>query len=362
MPASTAAACFVHWRATKRSCVVAAYALFIIAEYSVRIAMLVFAYSRGGATIAGLVALAQLVPAAVLAPVFSAIADRRSPVALLACGYLTQAVAMGATAVAVAAGVPLAAYAAAIVASTAVTTSRPAQSALIPALSVTPDQLTAANVVLAWVEAAAITLAGLLTGAMIALGGVAVVFGVCAGLGAGAVALAATLRDRTHAWTAPGDGASVLAGLGESLRSARPAHRRRPERVTTHQARIRRRRTDGRPLAVYSIRFARERISTVQISRLSARLRLRLPGLIGRRLAARSPLLVTMSPRYWRCTSAAVACTAASSNCSSGVATGPTESAAACGGIRSSRSPTMWYPDSRSPAATISACSLAQAA
>src|SRR5215470_5677747 len=173
--------------------VVAAYALFIVTEYSVWIAMLVYAYSRGGATVAGLVALAQLVPAAVLAPVFAALADRRSPVALLAGGYLAQAVAMGATAVAVTAGAPLAAYGAAIFASTAVTTSRPAQAALIPSLSVTPDQLTAANVALAWVEATAITLAGLLTGVVIALGGLPVVFAVCAGLGAGALGLAGTI-------------------------------------------------------------------------------------------------------------------------------------------------------------------------
>jgi hypothetical protein len=198
--------------------VVAAYALFIVTEYSVWIAMLVYAYSRGGATIAGLVALAQLVPAAALAPVFAAVADRRSPVALLLGGYLTQAVAMGATAVAVAAGLPLAAYGAAIVASTAVTTTRPAQSALIPSLSVTPDQLTAANVALAWVEATAITLAGLLTGVVIALGGVAVVFAVCAGLGAGAAALAGTLRARTAGGTATGDREAVLAGLGDSVR------------------------------------------------------------------------------------------------------------------------------------------------
>ena len=116
------------------------YALFTLAEYSVWIAMLVYAYGCGGAPVAGAVALAQLIPAAVLAPAFACLADRRSPVVLLAGGYLVQAAGMAATAVAIAAGVPMAAYAAAVVAATAVTATRPAQSTLIPSLAATPDQ------------------------------------------------------------------------------------------------------------------------------------------------------------------------------------------------------------------------------
>ena len=199
--------------------VVGGYALFVLTEYSVWIAMLVYAYSRGGATIAGVVALAQLVPAALLAPVFAALADRRSPVVLLAGGYLVQAAAMGATAVAVAAGVPLAAYAAAVVASTAVTATRPAQSTLIPSLAVTPDELTAANVVVSWVEAAGTAIAGALTGVLIWAGGVAVVFAVCAALGAAAALL--VVRIRVPALAAPEEHAPpVVAGLTASVHLA----------------------------------------------------------------------------------------------------------------------------------------------
>jgi MFS family permease len=195
------------------------YALFILTEYSVWIAMLVYAYGRGGATVAGVVALAQLAPAALLAPVFAALADRRSPVAVLAGGYLVQAVGMGATAVAITASVPVAAYAAAVVASTAVTATRPAQSTLLPSLAATPDQLTAANVVVSWVEAAGIAAAGVLTGVLIWSGGVAGVFGVCAALGVLAAVLVCRLRVPALAGP-PQDGPAVAAGLGASVRLA----------------------------------------------------------------------------------------------------------------------------------------------
>ncbi|MFI5080861.1 MAG: MFS transporter, partial [Streptosporangiales bacterium] len=196
--------------------VLGGYALFTLNEYAVWIAMLVYAYGRGGATIAGLVALAQLVPAAVVAPVAAALADRRSPVIMLAGGYLVQAAAMAATAAAIIAGAPLAAYAAAVVAATAVTTTRPAQSTLIPSVASTPDQLTAANVVVAWVEATGIAASGLLAGVLIALAGVGSVFVVCAGLGVVAALLTAGLRVPALA-SPPEHATTALAGLGESL-------------------------------------------------------------------------------------------------------------------------------------------------
>jgi len=197
--------------------VVGGYVLFTLTEYSVWVAMLVYAYRHGGATVAGLVALVQLAPAAVLAPIAAAVADRRSPVFLLAGGYLVQAAGMAATAAAVIAGVPLAAYAAAVVAATAVTTTRPAQSTLLPSVSVTPDQLTAANVAVSWVEAAGIAAAGLLVGALISVAGIASVFAVCAGLGLAATLLVAGLRVPPLA-SSPERAPAVLADLGTSIR------------------------------------------------------------------------------------------------------------------------------------------------
>lgn len=197
--------------------VVVAYALFIVTEYSVWLAMLVYAYRHGGATVAGLIAVAELVPAAVLAPFAAAVADRWSPVVLLAGGYLGQAAAMAATAAAVIVGVPLAAYAAAVVAAALVTTTRPAQATLMPSVAATPRQLTAANVAVGWVEAAGFAASGLLAGVLIAVGGVAAVFAVCAGLGVAAMLLVARLRVPALAPSqerAP----AVLGGLRDSLR------------------------------------------------------------------------------------------------------------------------------------------------
>jgi hypothetical protein len=173
--------------------VAAAYAVFIVSEYSVWIAVLVYAYARSGATAAGLVAVAQLVPAALVAPLPARAVTRRSPVTVLAVGYAVQGVTTGLTAVAMLAGRPGLAYAGAVAASAAVTTTRPAQAALVPALAATPDQLTAANVVIGWIEACAIAASGLLVGLVVTAGGPEAVVAGSAGLVLAAVLLVARL-------------------------------------------------------------------------------------------------------------------------------------------------------------------------
>jgi hypothetical protein len=156
--------------------------------------MLVYAYDRGGAGTAGAVAVAQLTPAALLAPVAATVADRRSPVGVLVGGHLVQVAGMLMTAVAIGLEAPLAAYAGAVVASAAVATTRPAQTALVPGLVRSAEELTAANALTGWIESASVVASSAATGVLLAMAGPGSVFAVAGLAGLVSVGLAATVR------------------------------------------------------------------------------------------------------------------------------------------------------------------------
>ncbi|HEY1507577.1 MAG TPA: MFS transporter [Solirubrobacteraceae bacterium] len=197
-----------------------AFGGFTIAEYGTWVSVLVYAYERGGSTQAALVALAQLLPAGLAAPLLSSLADRRGAASALRLGYWTQSLTLAATSALILISAPdLLVYAAAILATTAVTLTRPAQAALIPALVDSDAELTAINSLTGWVESVAdltgTGLAGLLM--MFAGPGPAVAcFAVCVTVSATLVARVEPARPAPASSEASPDAASeggVRAGL-----------------------------------------------------------------------------------------------------------------------------------------------------
>jgi MFS family permease len=193
-----------------------ALAAFNSAEWAVWVAMLVYAYNRGGASMAGIVALIQLVPATIFAPFASVLADRYRPALVLKAGYLAQAAGMGVTAAVLLSGSPAwLAYICAAFASTALTVTRPTEAALTPGLVRVPEELTASNVVSAWNESLSILVAPALAGVLLAVSGPGWVFlSMGALVFAGAVAVAPIAGPAAPVRS----GAGVRAELTEGFR------------------------------------------------------------------------------------------------------------------------------------------------
>ena len=204
--------------------VMGAYAVFTATQNAVWIAMLVYAYGRGGAATAGVVAVAQLVPAALVAPVAADLADRRSPSGVLTAGYLGQVVGMLSAAAGIGSDLAPAAYAGAIMASVAVATTRPAQAVVVPALVRSAEELTGANALTGWLDSVGAVASGLGTGVLLAVAGPGWVFVVAGVAGLASVALAGTVRGiRTLSTVEDPDGASAaLAGLRVLVRQRAP--------------------------------------------------------------------------------------------------------------------------------------------
>jgi MFS family permease len=148
-----------------------AFLIFTAVEFGTWIAVLLFAYAATGPASIGLVVLVQLVPAALVAPFASSLADRHDRGEVLVGGYVIQAFAYGATAIAMLGGAPAGVvYACAALAASALGATRPTQGSLLPTLSRTPEELTAANGISGTVEGAGLLLGPLVAAAILTVG------------------------------------------------------------------------------------------------------------------------------------------------------------------------------------------------
>lgn len=167
-----------------------AFAAFNGAEWAVWVALLVYAYSVGGATAAGAMALVQLIPCIFLAPYIGALADSHRPGRVLLVGYLIQGVAMAAVAAAIALDAPAwVVFAMAPAINLGITVPRPAQSALLPSIVRKPIELTAANVVSSWAENGSVLIAPAIAGVLLGFGGPELAIAFLAALSLTAAAL-----------------------------------------------------------------------------------------------------------------------------------------------------------------------------
>jgi MFS family permease len=177
----------------------AAYFAFSMAYQAVWIAILVYAFRRGGAAQAGLAVVVQAVPAAIVAPFAAYAGDRFRRDRVLLVSYVVQAATLAATAAALFADAPIGlVYAGASAATIGFTLTRPVQSSLLPSLTRTPVALTAANVAGGIVDSVGTFVGPLIAAVLLATTGPAEVFLVFAVLTAiGAIAVAGIEVERT---------------------------------------------------------------------------------------------------------------------------------------------------------------------
>ena len=197
-----------------------AWAFSIVSTWAYSIAVVVFAFTEGGATAVGVVGLLRWVAAGVISPFAALLADRYDRRAVMIASDLLRAVLIAAAAASVLADASAAiVYVLATLVSVAGTPFRPAEAAFTPQLVRTPEELGAANVVASAIESTGIFVGPALGGLLLSGTSVATTFFVtAAGVALSAVFLLrigdrASPVDHDEEETAGGIGAELLGGM-----------------------------------------------------------------------------------------------------------------------------------------------------
>ena len=166
----------LRWVEVSWSLTVCAYWIYIVA-------LGFYAYERGGATAVGIVGLLRVLPSVVAAPFGGILGDRyrrdRVIVAVNVGRSLTIVAAAAAVYLSAPAGIV---YALASVMGLMQSIFRPTQTALLPLLARTPQELTAANLVLTTVESVGVFAGPAIGGVLLAVTGTDTTFAITGGV------------------------------------------------------------------------------------------------------------------------------------------------------------------------------------
>ena len=196
----------------------AAYLAFVAAEWGTWLAVLIYAYDADGPAAVGLVATAQLLPAAVLAPIAPLLLARLKRPSPIVFAYGLQALAVTATAIAVLVAPPWVVYVCAAATTTSIGFGRPAHATTLVSVARTPVELTAANGAGGTVDGAGIVIGPVMVGLLYALVGPGGFLLILAAALMVASVVAAGLR--VERWQNPASLPTTGAAFREALRAA----------------------------------------------------------------------------------------------------------------------------------------------
>jgi hypothetical protein len=191
--AAAAFAVNLHSRNLRRA--QAAFGFMWAGEWAATVAVAVIAFRHGGAAAVGLVGVARMIPAALVAPVAATVADRWRRESVLAWVGVVRTSSLGVAGAVSATGGPVSlVYVPLVIATIAQTLFRPAHSALLPSLCTTPVELTSANVVRGLLDSIATLTGPLIAAVLLKASGPAAVLVAAATASALAAILATTLH------------------------------------------------------------------------------------------------------------------------------------------------------------------------
>ena len=160
-----------------------AYLMMVVAEFGEWLAVIVYAYVRGGASAAGLAVILQLIPSMLLAPMISARLAHIGVARLLAGAYAAATAALGCCGLAILAGAPVSVvYIAAIAFCLSLGVGRPLHHVAMPLVVRHPDELTSANIATSWCEGVGAFVGPALAGVLISADGPGLACTALAGL------------------------------------------------------------------------------------------------------------------------------------------------------------------------------------